>query len=373
MGEIVIKEVLTRKELREFIYLPAKVHRNESDWLPPIYLDEWDIYNKKKNRSYTYADAILYLAYRNRKPVGRIMGIINRRYNTIKNEKHGRFSFMECFEDREVIHALLAKVEEWAREKGMEKIVGPLGFSDKDPQGFQIEGFEYPQIFTTPTNSSYLPKMIEWEGYIKEVDLVNYILKMPREIPLVYRKAYDRISKNPDFRIIEFQSKKELKPYIIPALELMNETFSNIYGFVPLNDKEKKDLAKRYLPILNPEFIKVAEADGIPVGFIVAMPDISSGIKAAKGKLFPFGIFRILREMKKSKKMQLVLGGILKDFRGQGFDVLLGVKLLQTGLKNNMETIDSHLILESNTRMRSECERLEGQIIKRFRIYQKVL
>ena len=121
MGELVIKEVLTKKDRREFIYLPEKVHKNEPDWLPPIYMDEWELYNKKKNKSYQYADAILLLAYRDNKPVGRIMGIINNRYNSINNEQHGRFCFMECYNDKEVFHALLTKVEDWARAERDDK------------------------------------------------------------------------------------------------------------------------------------------------------------------------------------------------------------------------------------------------------------
>jgi hypothetical protein len=167
MGEIVIKEVQTKSDLRLFIYLPSRVHQDHPDWLPPIYMDEWQLFNKKKNRSYQYADTVLYLAFRDKKPAGRIMGLINNRYNSIRNEKHGRFCFMECYEDQEVVHALLKQVEEWAIRKGMVKIVGPLGFSDKDPQGFQIEGFDLPYLFTAATNRPYLPKMVESEGYTK--------------------------------------------------------------------------------------------------------------------------------------------------------------------------------------------------------------
>jgi len=371
--KIVVKEVLSRRELRDFIYLPSRVHRNDANWLPPLYFDEWTLFNRNKNSDFKHSEAILYLAYRNHKPAGRIMGLINRRYNHIKNENNGRFCYMEAFEDREVIHALLEKVEHWAREKGMAKIVGPLGFSDKDPQGFQIEGFDRPQILKTSNNLPYLPKMIEWEGYIKETDLVNYVFRMPPEVPPAYKRAFDRISKLPGFRVVEFTSKKELKPYIIPILELMNKTFMDIYGFVPLNDNEKKDLADRFLLIIDPAFIKVAEVEGIPVGFVVAMPDISESIKRSDGKLFPLGLFRILLDLRKSKKMMLVLGGIVKTFRGRGIDVLLGMRLIETGLKRRMETVDSHLILESNHQMRAECEKLQGEVVKRFRIYQKVL
>jgi GNAT superfamily N-acetyltransferase len=373
MTDIVVKEVLTRRELRVFIYLPSIIHKKEPGWLPPIYNDEWLLFNKKKNKSYNYADAIFYLAYKDKKPVGRIMGLVNNRYNRIKNEANGRFCFMDCYNDLEVARALLNKVEEWVKSKGMQKIVGPLGFSDKDPQGFQIEGFEYPYLFTAATNSPYLPDIIGKLGYSKEVDLVNYNIDMPDEFPPLYTKAYERYSRNGGIEIIEFSSKKQIKPFIIPVLELMNQTFSEIYGFVPLNDTEKQEFADRYMLIIDPEFIKLAKKNNELVGFIIALPDMSEGIIASKGKLFPFGVLRILKAMKNTNKLISMLGGILKDYRGQGIDVLLGMKILESAKKNNMNLIDSHLILENNIRMRAECERMNGRIVKKFRIYQKQL
>jgi ribosomal protein S18 acetylase RimI-like enzyme len=373
MGELVIKEVLTKKDRRIFIYLPEKIHKDEPDWLPPIYMDEWELFDKKKNKSFQYADAILLLAFRDTKPVGRIMGIVNNRYNTLNNEQHGRFCFMECYNDKEVFHALLTKVEEWVRQKGMTRIVGPLGFSDKDPQGFQIEGFEYPLFMTAPNNSKYMPELLEAEGYEKKIDLVNYLGKIPEQLPLVYERVLSRMENNTEYKIIEFKSKKDIKPYIIDVLELMNETFAEIYGFVPLTDKEKTDFAARYLPILDPNFIKVIEADGKMVGFAVGMPDLSKGIRDAKGRLFPFGLFKILRDSKRSKKLLMMLGGVKKDYRGKGLDVLMGVKILQSSIKHKMDSLDSHLVLENNTRMRGEYERVGCKVVKKFRIYQKEL
>jgi hypothetical protein len=373
MGELVIKEVLTKKELRDFVYLPENVHKGEHDWLPPIYMDEWELFNKKKNKSYLYADALLLIAYRDGKPVGRIMGIINNRYNSIHNEKNGRFCFMECYNDKEVFHSLLAKVEEWVRQNGMVSLIGPLGFSDKDPQGFQIEGFEYPQFMTSPNNSPYMPELMDGEGFVKKVDLVNYLGNLPEKLPLVYEKVLTRVENLKEYKIIEFNSKKELKPYIIGVLELMNEAFEEIYGFVPLNDKEKTEFAARYLPILDPKFVKVIETGGKLVGFAVGMPDFSKGIRNAKGRLFPFGIFKILRDSKKSKKLLMMLGGVKKDYRGKGLDVLMGVKIIQSGIKHKMTMIDSHLVLENNIKMRSEWERIGTTVVKKFRIYEKEL
>jgi GNAT superfamily N-acetyltransferase len=373
MSEIIVKEVQSRRELREFIHLPAKVHKGEPGWLPPLYSDEWHLFDKKKNRSYNYSDAAFFLAWKDGKPVGRIMTLINNRYNEIKNEKHGRFSFMECYNDREIFHALITKAEEWVRNKGMVKIVGPMGFSDKDPQGFQIEGFEYPYLFTAPTNSPYMPALLEEEGYTKEIDLVNYNLPIPESYPSVYLKALERYSRNGEITITEFKSKKEIKPIIIPVLELMNQTFINIYGYVPLNDAEKEEFASRYLPVLDPEFVKIAKSKNEFVGFVVALPDLTPGIIAARGKLFPLGILRILKEMKKSTKLMLMLGGVREDYRGKGIDVMMAMKLIESARKHNKKTIDSHLIMELNARMRAECERMNGKIVKRFRIFQKSL
>jgi ribosomal protein S18 acetylase RimI-like enzyme len=373
MGELTVKEVLTKKDLRIFIYLPEKIHKDEPEWLPPIYLDEWELFDKKKNKSFKYADAILLVASRDGKPVGRIMGIVNIRYNEINNEKHGRFCFMDCYNDKEVFHTLLTKVEDWAREKGMTSIVGPLGFSDKDPQGFQIEGFEYPLFMTAPNNSKYMPELLESEGYEKKIDLVNYLGKIPEQLPPVYDRVLARLENSNEYKIIEFKSKKEIKPFIIDVLELMNETFAEIYGFVPLTDKEKTDFAARYLPILDPNFVKVIEADGKLVGFAIGMPDLSKGIRDAKGRLFPFGLFKILRDSKRSKKLLMMLGGVKKEYRGKGLDVLMGVKILQSGINHKMESLDSHLVLENNTRMRGEYERVGCKVVKKFRIYQKEL
>jgi hypothetical protein len=374
MGEITIKEVESKKDLRDFVYLPEKIHCNEPDWLPPIYTDEWALYDRNKNKSFKYADVLMLLAYRNGEPAGRIMGIINKRYNSIHEENHGRFCFMECYNDHEVFHALISRVEEWTKQNGMVKLIGPLGFSDKDPQGFQIEGFEYPQFMTSANNSDYMPELIMQEGFDKKVDLVNYLGKLPDELPAVYQKVLSRLSGNKEYRIVEFSSKKELKPYILNVLELMNQTFEEIYGFVPLNDGEKRELASRYLPVLDPKFVKLVETSaGEIVGFAVGMPDFSKGIREAKGRLFPFGIFKILKDSKRSRKLLMMLGGVKKEYRGKGLDVLMGVKILQSGINHNMNTLDSHLVLEDNVKMRSEYERVGCKVVKKFRIYQKNL
>ncbi len=371
MGKITISQVLRRRDLKNFIYLPSWIHANDRNWLPPIYMDEWELFDSRKNKSFTYADTVMYIASLNGKYVGRIMGIISHRYNEYRSENDGRFCFIESVNDQDVVTALIDAVAEWASKKGMQRLVGPLGFSDKDPQGLQIEGFEFPSIFTTATNSQYLPLLVENCGFEKKVDLVDYVADIPQSLPPSYARIMSRMQETRNTRLIEFANKKELKPYIMEVLELMNQTFTEIYGFIPLTDKEKSELAGRYLPILDPAFIKAVEVDGRLVGFAIGMPDISKGIIRSRGKLFPFGILHILRSSKRTKNLIMLLGGILKEYRGKGLDVVMGAGMLNSAIRKGMTTLDSHLVLETNAPMRAEYERIGGRIIRRFRIYQK--
>ncbi|HUS86293.1 MAG TPA: hypothetical protein VMW76_03550, partial [Bacteroidales bacterium] len=289
----------------------------------------------------------------------------------LKGENHARFCVLECIDDAEVFHSLISRVEKWAREKGIGKIVGPLGFSDKDPQGAQIEGFELSSVIATPTNAAYLPDLIGKEGYIKKYDLVDYIAAIPDELPEVYKRALSRFRDRPGYELIEFKSKKEIKPYILEVLQVMNDTYSDIYGFVPLTDREKNDLAKRYMPILDPRFIKVFSIKGSVVAFVIGMPDIADGLRKANGKIFPFGFIPILRSAKRTTTLLMLLGAVKEQYRGLGIDAIMGSNILKSAASSKMVNMESHLILEHNKKSRAEFERLGGKIVKRFRIFQK--
>lgn len=368
-----IIEVKSKKNLRDFIKLPAKLHKNHKNWAPPIYADDFTFFNPKKNRAFEYSDTILLLAKRNNEFVGRVMGIINHKYNEIHNENDARFCFLESTEDFEIANALISAVEKWAKQKGMKKLVGPLGFSDKDPQGLLIEGFNEPNVIATNYNFEYMIEMLEKIGFAKKTDLVVYKLIIPKVIPSFYERINNRAIKiNHNKKIIEFKSRRQIRPYIRPVLQLMNETYKNIYAFAPLDAKEMDEFANRYLLILNPKFIKVVLNDKNEViAFIISMPDISEGIKKSKGHLLPFGIFQILRSQKKTKQLNLLLGAIKEEYRNNGLDTIMGVKMFEEARDAGIEYIDSHLILESNTKMRAELERMGGEIYKRYRIYQK--
>ena len=371
--EIQIREVKSKKDLSAFIYLPEKIHKDHKNWVHPIYMDDWEFFDPKKNKSFNHCDYTLLLAYKGDTLVGRCMGLIHHDYNKQHNEKYARFSFIETWNDQEAYHALIEYVAIWGKEKGMEKLVGPLAFSDKDPQGFLIEGFDAPHVIASNCNFPFMVELTENEGFTKKVDLVVYRLEIPDELPEIYKKIDERFKKNNStIQIEEFTSRRKIKPFIRPVLQLINETFTDIYGFTPFNKKEMDDFANRYLYLINPRFIKVALNDENEViGTIIAMSDLGKGIQKAKGRLFPFGFYHILTAGKKSKQMNLMLGAIDPRYQGRGMDVLMGIKLIASAKEAGKTVMDSHLELEYNTKVRAEMERMGGVVYKKYRLYEK--
>ncbi len=369
---VTLKEVTTKRELRKFIYLPAEVHKDHKNWIPPLYIDEWDFYNPKKNHSFEHCDSILVLAYNNNKVVGRIMGIINHKYNHLQKEKTGRFFNMDCFDDPVIATTLLKYIEDWALKKGMTKLVGPLGFSDKDPQGLLIEGYHEPIVLATNCNYEYQTSLVEQNGYSKEVDLVVYKMKIPEKIPASYEEIKSRCLSRNNIKLLEFKSKKELRPYIKPVFYLINETYANIFAFAEIEPGEMDYMANRYMPVINPKYVKlVLDNNNQLIAFVIAIPDVAEGIRLAKGKLFPTGLLKIIRSSKRTKLLVLFLGAVKDEYRNSGLDALMAVSMLQEAKAGGMEVIDSHLVLENNVKMRAEYERIGGEVYKRYRIFQK--
>jgi len=266
-------------------------------------------------------------------------------------------------------------VESWARSLGAEKIVGPLGFSDKEPQGYLVDGFDEPTVLMANCNYKYQVDLIKNEGFVPEINLVSYKTEIPASTPAVYKRILPRLEKlNSEFRMVEFESRWKLRKYIRPVLNLTNRTFQEIYGSMPYEEKEMDDFANRFIWLLNPKFVKVIEnQNGEVIAYTVAMPDISKGIQKSKGYLFPFGIFSILRSGKKSNRIVAMLGAIEEQYRGRGLDVMMALKIFGSARQEGKKEIDGHLVMETNYAMRGEYEHIGGQIYKRYSIFAKSL
>jgi len=282
---------------------------------------------------------------------------------------------METENDSEVYGALMVAIENWARDKGMTHLVGPLGFSDKDPQGFLTEGFDEPVEIASNCSFPYMIELTEKYGLKTKENLVVYKVPVPEVSPPIIDKIVARYaSRETDLKVMEFTCRRQVKPYIHRVLGLVNDTFSDIYGFFPYSEREMDDFANRFLFLINPKYIKVIlNGKDEAVAFIVGMSDVSEGIRKAKGKLLPFGWIHLVLASRRTKQLNLLLGAVRPDYQGRGLDMLMGARMLESARKTGKTTIDSHLELEQNTKVRAEMERMGGKVYKRFRIYIKKL
>lgn len=369
-----LREVKHYKDLKAFIKLPYKIHRNHKEWLPPLLTDEYKVFDKKKNHLFEKCDTIMYLAYKEGKVVGRIMGIINHVYNKGHNEKNVRFCYLECYDDAEVFDKLIKGVEDWGRTQQMENIVGPLGFSDKDPQGFLFEGFNDPMtVMVTNCSFEYMISHTERNDYKKKLDLFQYRVQLEEKTPEIYLRIAERV-KSRGFKILEFTKSKDIKPYVKTVFDLINQTYNDIYGFAPLDDTEAKEFSNRFLPLLNPNYIKlVKDKNDKIVAFLVAMPNITNGFRKADGRLLPFGFIHLLKALKTATQLDMLLGCVLQEYRNSGLDALMTVALFDSARKGGLTVLDSHLTMEDNVKMRATYERMNHIIYKKYRIFEKAL
>ena len=370
---LLLKDISSKKEYKAFICLPEKIHKGHKGWLPPLYMDEKVFFDPLKNHSFEDCDYRLILAYKDGVAVGRIMGIINRRYNKMNGLKNARFGFIETYNDQEVTHALITEIENWGREKGMTKIVGPYGFSDREAQGLLIEGFEYEPVIDSACNYEYMPTLVENEGYTKELDCVIYRYPLSNPLPDVMYKIFDRITARKDLQFLEFNKKSQVKPWIVPVFRAMNASFGNIYGFVPMDETEMKEMAKKYLPVMDLEFVKVIVKEGKVIAFIISMPNMYKGMQKAKGRLFPFGLFYILKAIKTAKSVNTMLGAVVPEHQKKALDLYLFLTTVKSAIKRGMTSVDTHVVMEENGNMMAEFERFGAHLIKKFRVYKKDL
>lgn len=370
---IEIQVVTDKNLLSEFVHLPEQIHKTHKNWLPNLIVDDLNFFNPETNTSFSHCTTILAIAYRGKMPAGRIMGIIHHSYNKLKNEKIGRFGFFDCYEDPEVAQKLLLFIEDWCKEQGMTSIAGPYGFSDKDPQGFLIEGFEDTPLISTLCNLPYMVRFTENAGYYKLLDCVTYRFNKSILLPSIYGRVEQRVLGTKRYKLLSFKKKSELEPFVVPILRLVNESYSELYGFFPLSETEMKEFAKRYMPVLRPKYVKVIMLDDEVAAFVVGIPNLARGLQRSGGRIFPFGWLYILQSLYQSKQLDLMLGAVKPGHQGLGLEVTMGLALLETARQSGIETIETHLILETNHKMRSVMERVGATMTKRFRVYQKNL
>jgi hypothetical protein len=369
---VVIEKVRSARDLSAFIDVPYRLFRSRGEWIPPLRMMQRNFLSPRHNRFLADSETVCYIATRNGQAQGRIMGIINHRLEEVETEKQARFCSFDTCDNEETALGLLAAVEEWAKDHELVKIVGPLGFSNQDPQGFIVEGFRERPSVNTVHNFEYMPRLMEKAGYSKEVDYVTYKIPLPDRAPDIYYKLAPRVLQRNKVRLLEFSRKAQVLPYLPKMLRFMNQTYRGIYGFVPLDEQEIRRSARRYAQIISPEFLKiVTDGGGEMVAFVIGIRDLSAGLQAAAGRVFPLGYLRLKAGQRKAKRLDLLLGAIKEDYRSRGLNVLMALAMLKSAQEAGIEYMDSHHELESNTLVQAEMRRMGGSIYKRHRVYGK--
>lgn len=371
MNQLKIHEVKTSWELRKFIKYPLNLYENNSYYVPPLIIDEINTLTSK-NPALKFCDKKLWYVTKNDKIVGRIAGIINHRFIERWNNKLARFGWVDFEDDEGVVNLLFDTAENWARKNGMIGIHGPLGFTDLDREGLLVEGFNEKGTYATIYNYPYYPKHLEKLGYKKDIDWVEYRIKVPKEIPEKAVRIAEIVKKRLDIHVPEFKNSKELLPYASEIFDVINETYHDLYGFVPLDEEQVKSYTKQYFPFVSPKFLKIIlEKNYRVVGFVIAMPSLTDAMQKAKGRLFPFGWFYILRALKQNKYLDLYLGAVRKEYQGKGADAFLITELTKSCIQYKIEEAESNPELETNYAVQGHWKNFEARLHKIRRCYIK--
>lgn len=371
---IVIREVVSARDLRAFIRFPFSLYAHNPYWVPPLLFDERNTLNRKKNPAFDHCTATYWLAERDGKVVGRIAGIINHAYVKLWNRTAARFGWFDLIDDDDVSSALLGTVEAWARDHGMSELVGPLGFSDMDREGMLVEGFAELSTMGTLYNHPYYPGHMERRGYVKDVDWLEYNITVPSTIPEKALRVAAMATERKGLHIVPARRAKDLLPYAHQIFEIINDTYGELYGFVPLTEREIDHYVKMYFPNISPDFTKLlVDRDDRLAAFVIAMPSLSHALQKARGHLLPFGAIHLLRAMKRPKTIDLYLGAVRRDLQGKGADAFLITALAASCIERGIVSAESNVELEENKRVQAHWKNFERRQHKRRRCYKRSL
>lgn len=371
-NKIRIEEVKDKKGFNKFLKFPYKLFKDDKMWVPSLLMDEKVTFNKKKNPAFEFCESKIFLAYKGEEIVGRIVGILNNRANEIWKQKRMRFGWFDYINDVNVAQALLNAVENWAKEKGMNEIVGPMGFTDMDKEGMMVEGFDTNCPMACYYNPSYYPPIIEQLGYKKEVDWIQYEIQANQPIPDKVAKVNELIKNKYNLKIINNLSKKKIcNLYGNKIFNLVNRSFADLFGYVPLNDKQIKFYIGQYFTFLDPKLVCfiVDEKDDV-VAFGVSMPSFSDALRKSKGKLFPFGWYYFLKALKNYDYIDLYLNGVDPDWQNKGVHSLYYVEMNRRYIELNSKMAIANPQLETNQAAQI-WEKYKSRIAIRRRAYIK--
>ncbi len=367
-------DLANRKQVREFLSLPSRIYRDIPQWVPPMEGEERARLNPRRYPYYRHSAAAFLLQYRDGIPVGRLAVLDNRLYNDYNHEKTAFFYLFECEPDLASARGLFESAFDWARERGLNKILGPKGFTALDGLGLLVKGFERRPALGLPYNPAYYLELVESLGFEKSDEIISGYLGEDIQFPERIHELADHIRVRRGLHIARFHTRRELRAALSHLKTLYNGALEGTNGGTPITDEEIKALANQMLWFADPNLIKIVMKDERPVGFLLAYPDISVALQKTKGRLFPFGWITILHELHTTRWININGAGMIEDYRGLGGTAILYSEMFKSVVENpryrHAEVVQIGL---ENEKMQRELENFGVDFYKMHRIYQKNL
>ena len=372
---ITIKKVETSKELKQFIRFNYEMYKDNPYSVPDLYDDMLNTFSRKKNAAFEFCEADYFLAYKDGKLVGRVAAIMNNRANETWNKKEVRFGWIDFIDDAEVSDALLKTVEAWGKERGATEIVGPLGFTDFDAEGMLVEGFDQLSTMATIYNYPYYPEHMVKHGYEKDADWVEFKIYIPDAIPDKHKRISEIIMRKYGLKIVKCTSTKDINKYGQAIFDLMNEAYSQLYGYSALSPRQIQQYIKMFLPILDIRMVTlVVDSEDQVIAAGISMPSLSEALQKGKGRLLPFGWYHLLKVIflkKYPKVLDLLLVAVKPEYQNKGVNALLFYDLIPVYQKIGFEYAESNPELELNDKVQAQWEYFKTEQHKRRRCFKK--
>ena len=371
---IIVKEVLTKKDLKKWVDFPNKLYKNVPAYVPFLMNDELGTFNKKENPAYSFCQTRLFLAYKDRKIVGRIGGLINHAANQKWGTNNIRFTRFDFIDDFEVSKALFDKVVAWGKENGLTGIIGPIGFTDMDHEGMLIDGFNELNMSITFYNHPYYLTHMEKLGLKKEVDWVEYLFTVPEKLDERTAKVSKYLQERHGFKLVKYKKASELKKDAFEAFKVIDEAFSKLYGTVPLTDEIIHKTVKDNVPLMNLKYIcSVKDKNGVLVGFAVLVPSIAKALKKSNGRMFPFGVFRMLKALKFKGNdiLEMFFIAVKPEYQSKGVPAIIVDYIINSLIENGVKYCETGPELENNSEVQSIWKAFDVRNHKRRRCFKK--
>lgn len=374
-----IHPVETSTDLRRFIDLPWALYRDDPNWVAPLRSDEVNKFHRQRNPFFDHADARFFLALDGDRPVGRISAHVDHLHNEFHDERTGFFGFFETIQRPDVAEALLTTAADWLDGQGMDLIRGPFAFNTNGESGLLVQGFDTPPALMMPYNPTYYADYVEANGFAKAKDLVAYLVQLDREpflstmdtlVPRLENVSQRALDDGYTARRVNL---KDFDGEVARLQEIYNEAWEANWGFVPLTERELRAQAHELKRIVDPDLGIMIERGEEPVAFGLALPDFNQALKPVNGRLFPFGLFKLLWHMRKIDGMRIMTLGIKADHRVRGVDALLFLRMIRAAMASPYAWCEGSWVLEDNHKMHQTMERVTGEIYKRYRVYERPL